>query len=713
MDLTDNEKRDLVRLIENNQPIPEKYRFKLFEKKDEIELLWNGKSYDITSVSLPFQTIEHIEEPRQEKKVAQGNLFDKKQRDWTNKLIWGNNSLILSSLINGPLRDKIEKEGGLKLVYIDPPFDVGDDFEFDVEIGKNSIHKKRNALEQLAFSDTWGKQEDSFLSMLYERIKLIYSLLSPDGNFFIHCDWRTSSLIRIVLDEIFDVKNFKNQIIWEKTSTGNKAISKYQLPRVYDSIFFYSKKRDTTINLQYENYSKDYIDYNFQYEDGRGKFRRQILGTRGAESIKQLEKENRILVTKSGKKYFKQYLSESKGLPLTDFWTATKTPDLRRQGGMTKENLNYPTQKPEVLIEKIIKMGSNEGELIADFFCGSGTTLSVAEKLNRKWIGCDLGKFAIHTTRKRMIQVQRDKKEGGQDYRAFEVLNLGKYQREFFIKDYLFENRKLKKEGSEEHYYSMILEAYKGKKIENMNILRGVKNNRFIAIGPFNLQVSRLFAEKVIEECISKKITKVDILGFEFEMGLFPSIRDFAKSKNVDLNCLLIPSEVFDKSAVRKNQVIFYNTAYIDVELVYKKNEFSVKLKGYSIFDSENLFEEALEGLENGGKRELIMSNSVIKIEKDKNGKISKDVIKMKWTDWMDYWSVDFDFESKQEIIINKNKQEEWTGDYIFENEWQDFRTTKKDIDFKSRTEKIDKNKKIAVKVVDIFGNDTMKILNH
>jgi len=713
MDLTDNEKRDLVRLIENNQPIPEKYRFKLFEEKNEIELLWNGKSYDITNVSLPFQTIEHIDEPREEKKVAQGNLFSKKQRDWTNKLIWGNNSLILSSLINGPMRDEIAKEGGLKLVYIDPPFDVGDDFEFEIEIGKNSLTKKRNALEQLAFSDTWGKQEDSFLSMLYERIKLIYSLLSQDGNLFLHCDWRTSSLIKIVLDEVFGIKNFKNQIIWEKTSTGNKAISEYQLPRVYDSIFFYSKKRDTKINLQYENYSKEYIENNFQYEDERGKFRRQILGTRGADSIKQLEKENRILITKSGKKYFKQYLKESKGLPLTDFWTATKTPDLRRQGGMTKENLNYPTQKPEVLIEKIIKMGSGEGDLIADFFCGSGTTLSVAEKLNRKWIGCDLGKYAIHTSRKRMIQIQRDRKKTGENYRAFEVLNLGKYQREFFIKDYLYENRKLKSEGSEEHYYSIILEAYKGKKIESMNTLRGVKNNRFIAIGPFNLQVTRLFAEKVIEECISKKITKVDILGFEFEMGLFPNIRDFAKSKNVDLNCLLIPSEVFDKNAIKRNQIIFYNTAYIDAEIKYKKNNFHIELKGYSIFDSENLFEEALQGLNNGERRELLMSNSIIKIEKDKKGKISKDVIRMNWKDWIDYWSVDFDFESKKETILNKNNKEEWTGDYIFENEWQDFRTNRKDIEFKSRSEKIDKNKKIAVKVVDIFGNDTMKILKH
>ena len=693
MDLTDNEKRDLVRLIENNQPIPEKYRFKLFEKKDEIELLWNGKSYDITNVSLPFQTIEYIDEPREEKKVAQGNLFNKKQRDWTNKLIWGNNSLILSSLINGPLRNDIEKEGGLKLVYIDPPFDVGDDFEFEVEVGKNSLLKKRNALEQLAFSDTWGKGADSFLSMIYERLKLIKNLLATTGVIVVHCDWRLNSLLRIVMDEVFGSKNFINEIIWHFSQGGKTR--KGGFAKKHNSLITFSNSENFFFNDKNIR-----IPFTPHKQDKSGKSYGGRMG---------VDKDGREYVEKWGtgkKKLYRYYLDEGK-IP-EDVWS-----DIQSIQSGASERINYPTQKPEKLIERIINAFSNENDLIADFFCGSGTTLSVAEKLNRKWIGCDLGKYAIHTSRKRMIQVQRDRKETGQNYRAFEVLNLGKYQREFFVKDYLFENRKLKEEGSEEHYYSIILEAYKGKKIENMNTLRGVKNNRFIAIGPFNLQVTRLFTEKVIEECISKKITKVDILGFEFEMGLFPSIRDFAKSKNVDLNCLLIPSEVFDKSAVRKNQIIFYNTAYIDAELVYKKNEFYVELKGYSIFDSESLFEEALEGLNNGEKRELLMSNSIIKIEKDKKGKISKDVIKMKWKDWIDYWSVDFDFESKKEIVLNKNKKEEWTGDYIFENEWQDFRTTKKDIDFKSRNEKIDKNKKIAVKVVDIFGNDTMKILKH
>ena len=282
--------------------------------------------------------------------------------------------------------------------------------------------------------------------------------------------------------------------------------------------------------------------------------------------------------------------------------------------------------------------------------------------------------------------------------------------REFFFKDYLFNERNIKNEQSEQHYYDLILKAYKAKNEEGYRIIKGIKNNRAIAIGPFNLQVTRLFVENVINECLENKILAVDILGFEFEMGLFPNIRDVAGKKGIDLNCLYIPNDIFDKKAVKKHQVIFYNTAFIDAQIVTKKNEFCVKLKGYVVFDSNTLFDEALSELDKGEKREILMKNSIIKVEKDKDGKIKKQVIKMKWTDWVDYWSVDFDFENKKEII-REDGVDKWTKDYIFENEWQSFRTKKYDIDFETPYRKIIKGKKIAVKVIDIFGNDTMKIL--
>ena len=200
LNLTDNEKRDLVKLIEANKPLPDKFRFKLFGDKREVELVWNGKSNEVCNVVLPFQTIEQVDEPREEKTTADGiaepqqmHLLDgrgRQQAGWTNKLIWGDNKLVLSSLKNGPLREEIENAGGLKLIYIDPPFDVGADFSMDIEIGDDTFTKKPNVLEQIAYSDTWGKGADSFIAMIYERLILMRDLLADDGSIYVHCDWR-------------------------------------------------------------------------------------------------------------------------------------------------------------------------------------------------------------------------------------------------------------------------------------------------------------------------------------------------------------------------------------------------------------------------------------------------------------------------------------------------------------------------------------------
>ena len=178
MRLTDNEIRDVTRLLEKGKPLPDEYRFLLFENKREVELVWNGKTNEVCNVVLPFQTIEQVDEPRAEKEMKlEPSLFDfstgRQLTGWTNKLIWGDNKLILSSLKNGPLREEIEKQGGIKLIYIDPPFDVGADFSMDIEIGDDTFTKEPNILEELAYRDTWGKGIDSFNAMIYERLNLM------------------------------------------------------------------------------------------------------------------------------------------------------------------------------------------------------------------------------------------------------------------------------------------------------------------------------------------------------------------------------------------------------------------------------------------------------------------------------------------------------------------------------------------------------------
>lgn len=394
--------------------------------------------------------------------------------------------------------------------------------------------------------------------------------------------------------------------------------------------------------------------------------------------------------------------------------------DLDKINNSSKESIGYPTQKPEYLVERIIQASSNENDLVADFFCGSGTTLAVAEKLGRKWIGSDLGKFAIHTSRKRMIEVQRDLKANNKDYRSFEILNLGKYERQHFIginpnlRDELKQKQLAEKEMN---FVSLILSAYHAEPVAGFTTFHGKKKNRMVAVGPVNLPVTRLFAEEVIGECRQKYITKVDILGFEFEMGLFPGIQEEAKQKGIDMALKYIPRDVFDKRAIEKNQVIFHDVSYIEIRPHYKSNSIAIELTDFSSFYNQDTVENAITGLRNGRMRIVIENGQVIKISKDKKGIVSKELLTKSWEDWIDYWAVDFDFESKKEIIRVKTEDgatmEIWTGENVFENEWQSFRTRRdRTLELKSIYKGCNAGRrKIAVKVVDIFGNDTMKII--
>lgn len=232
--LTEQEQQEIIRYVEADKPLPERYRFLLFEEKREVELVWNGKTNEVCNIVLPFQVIEQVDEPRAEKPsdaTLQGDLFDERGRQlkgWTNKLIWGDNKLILSSLKNGPLREEIEKQGGLKLIYIDPPFDVGADFSMDIEIGGDTFTKKPNILEEIAYRDTWGKGADSFIAMIYERLSLMRDLLADDASIYVHCDWRVTGFLRIVLDEVFGKDRIVGELIWKHQIMGGRTVGDCQ-----------------------------------------------------------------------------------------------------------------------------------------------------------------------------------------------------------------------------------------------------------------------------------------------------------------------------------------------------------------------------------------------------------------------------------------------------------------------------------------------------
>jgi DNA modification methylase len=720
MKLTDNEIRDIDRYLESGKSLPDSYRFLLFGDKREVELVWNGKTNEVSTVVLPFQIIEQVDEPREEKdKKMQRTIGDfdargRQNKGWTNKLIWGDNKLILSSLKNGPLRQEIEKQGGIKLIYIDPPFDIGADFSMDIEIGEESFTKEPSIIEQFAYNDTWGRGNDSFITMIYERLVLMHDLLADEGSIYVHCDWRLNSLIRIILDEIFP-EGYRNEIFWRRQPVRGAKATSHQYARNTDVLLFYVKSEKYVWNNAYKPYSKEFIESKFRPDENGRLWRDSDLGDYSESSIEQFEQNGRIYITKSGKKRLIRYLDEEKGEAVGTIWD-----DIPEVNSMAEERVDYPTQKPEALVERIIKASSNEGDLVADFFCGSGTTLAVAEKLGRKWIGSDLGKFAIHTTRKRMIGVQREMKNAGNDFRAFEILNLGKYERQHYIgvnENLRDEEKRKQLEKKDAEYVDLILSAYRAEPVKNFETFHGKKLNRLIAVGPVNLPVTRLFVEEVINECRQKYITKVDVLGFEFEMGLFPAVQEEAKSKGIDLALKYIPRDVFDKKAIEKNQVVFHDVSYIEVTPHYKDNSVAIELSDFSVHYNQDNAEKAAATLKGGKNRIVVENGQIIKVIKEKSGIVRHVQLTQSWTDWIDYWSVDFDFESKQEIIRVKNVdgdfEEQWTGDYIFENEWQSFRTKKdRSLELTSIYKEYSPGrKKIAVKVVDIFGNDTMKII--
>ena len=674
-EFSDAEKRDLIKLIEQGKSLPEKYRFLLFADKREVELVWNGKTREVCTAILPFQTLEHIDEPRKEKSAESELGFDtggRQVKGWTNKLIWGDNKLILSSLKAGALRRQIEDAGGLKLIYIDPPFDVGADFSMDIEIGGETFHKEPNLLEQIAYRDTWGRGADSFIAMIYERLILMRDLMHEEGSVYVHCDQRVSGLMRAALDEVFGTNYFVNEIIWRRTGTHGTSRA---FGVIHDTIYFYAKTERYQFDAPTTELPDEYLDSHYTQKDTDGR-RYQLVSAHGAGGGPERRFGDRVIAPPSGRHWaysqeriddmlakgtivftsnqmprVKRYADESK-IPVSALWT-----DLAVINSQATERVGYPTQKPETLLERILKASSNEGDLVADFFCGSGTTAAVAEKLGRKWIATDLGKFGIHTTRKRLIQVQRELKANGKPFRAFEVLNLGRYERQAYLNVAGRLTGKKKEQAlarKEQEFRDLILKAYRAEPLPDAAFFHGKNGGRLVVVGPINLPVGRLFVEEVITECRKRGASRADVLAFEFEMGLFPAVLEEAKHKGIDLAPKTIPPEVFDKRAVEKGQVRFHDVAYIEVTPRFdKKNKLAlaVELSDFSVYYSQGIAEAIAAELKEGKSEVVCEQGKLIKISKDKHGIVSRDVLTKKWTDWVDYWAVDFDYESRKEII--------------------------------------------------------------
>ncbi|MDR0620966.1 MAG: site-specific DNA-methyltransferase [Deltaproteobacteria bacterium] len=742
--LTPREILEINRYLAEDKPLPDKYRFVLFADKREVELVWNGKSNEVCDVALPFQTVERVNGPREEGRGGSSHSEDATGQGgtersgtergetgasvplgpgkgkaegggdgWSDKLIWGDNKLILSSLKSGPLRGEIERAGGVKLIYIDPPFDVGADFSMDIDIGEETFTKNRSVLEEIAYRDSWGKGTDSYLAMIYERLILMHGLLANNGSIYVHCDFRMSNNIHSILNEIFGTSCFKNEIVW---CYRGMAVSGDRYLRRHDNIYFYSKSKRNIFNWEAitdELTDKTISKYKYTDKDGR-KFRLHGRNINGSPiqnhtdiDIKWLDSNPDLCRV--------DYLDSKKGVKPKDWFV------LDYINIMSNERVDYPTQKPEALLERVIKASSNEGDIVADFFCGSGTTPAVAAKLGRKWIAADIGKFAIHTTRKRLLGVQREQKKANKPYRPFEVLNLGHYERQHFVAGPQSggDDGRRDREAKEKAFARLILGAYKAEKVEGLGVFHGKKGNRMVALGPVALPVTRPFVDQVISEASKLNVTGVDVLGFEFETGLFPVLLEEAKAQGLDFSPKYIPAEVFDKRAVENGQVAFHDLAHIAFKPLFQGNKVAVELTDYSIYFSQGSLDSLEVSLKCGSGKVTVHQGQIIKVTKDKNGRLSHETLTKKWTDWIDYWAVDFDYGSELEAAATTDPftgglGANPSGRFIFDNLWQTFRTKQnRSLSLKSAYHDYGQSpggKKIAVKVVDILGNETMGV---
>ena len=458
------------------------------------ELIWEGKYVDgrrqnPVRVALPFQTIETVNESAADRRRNLELFSSGRTTEPRNRLIWGDKKYVLPSLLP-------ELAGQVNLIYIDPPFDTGADFSFMTTIpdSDDSFTKQPSMLEQKAYRDTWGRGLDSYLQWFSDTVILLRDLLADDGSIYVHLDYHVVHYAKAVMDEVFGIDNFVNEIIWRRKQAS--AWQSNQFGITNDTLLLYVKGDEHTFNPTYsleDENTQNYIRERFVYDDGDGrKYRKSPVVNpllrpnlryvfHGVEPpktgwlyskvrLEDLYSRNELVMPQKGKEgriYRKIYADTYPGQVIQNLWM-----DIPIVNPMAKERLDFPTQKPEALLERIIKSSSNEGDVVFDCFVGSGTTAAVAEKLNRRWIAADLGRFAIHTTRKRLLQIP--------SVRPFAVQNLGKYELQAWqaaeFQDAAADA--LEQQGRKDAAYrKFILDLYHATPVKGFQWLQGLKSD--------------------------------------------------------------------------------------------------------------------------------------------------------------------------------------------------------------------------------------------
>ena len=647
------------------------------------ELVWEGK-YDgdgkrvgPVRVALPFQTVERVNESSQ---ARDRSLFGE-ETPWRNRLVWGDKKYVLPSLLP-------EFAGKVDLIYIDPPFNTGGDFSFTAQVPADdeeggsaaTFTKEPSALEQKAYRDTWGRGMDSYVQWFYETATLLEQLLAPTGSLYVHVDPTVVHYVKCVLDEVMPKDSFKAEIIWKRTSAHSSTVG---YGPIHEVILYYVRSGQFTWNQSFQAYDDSYLSEFYTHYDTDGRrWRRSDLtgaGTRKGETGKpwrginvtskgrhwgvppaeldKLDEAGKIHwpAKQGGMPMLKRFADEQPGVPLQDIWT-----DLSPLHNLTTERTGYPTQKPEALLERIIRASSNEGDLVLDCFCGSGTTAAVAEKTGRRWITCDLGRFAVHTARKRLLGIP--------GVRPFEVQNLGRYERSAWQAAEFGDGYAARQEA----YHKFILALYKGEPRAGNAWIHGARRGRLVHVGAVDAPVTMADLRAVAAE--ARKLVGtgegaptelgVDVLFWDLAFEVNEAGVALAKEAGVNLRAFKIPHEVMERKAVEAGDIQFHELAALGVSATATGRTVRVELTDF-IMSLDYVPEEVRQSVGH-------------------------------WSQWIDYWAVDWD----------------GAGD-AFHNQWQAYRTKREPKLALSAEHHYDApgEYRVVAKVIDLLGNDTTKAI--
>ena len=589
--------------------------------------------------------------------------------NWFNRLVYGDNLFVMQALLNGDEKTGLPSmRGAIDLIYIDPPFDSKADYRTKITLPTGDIEARPAVIDQFAYSDTWKNGTVSYLEMLYPRLMLMRDLLSDKGSIYVHIDWHVGHYVKLLLDEIFGKNNFRNEIIWHYQTYQGQTRSYF--PRKHDTMYIYSKTTSPIFHLLKDDNPEQTIDFTrwnqFLNENN------EITGANYPETDSRFKGYyDRFIKEHHRKPGPQDIILRIEGNTIDSVWDI-KAVDPKNK----EERVGYATQKPEALLERIIKASSNENSIVADFFGGSGTTAAVAEKLGRRWITSDIGKPAIMIMRKRLID---------NEAKPFLYHSIGDYQREAFVA-----TNEIKRVSD---LARVVMNLYGAKPFigDDVPANYGQMGRTLVIVDSPNKITSAATINNAIKarESFMGGWSKVIVLGWNFSFDIAEKLQHMDKSQ---IEVLVIPPDLLDllkkkdyKTLVESCQVRFSSLQYLTVKKPIVKQSNTEPDKQDITIELDNY---------------VLLSPDVLPLD-DKNKELVQKVIAENPLDLIEYWSIDPDYDGT-----------------TFRSVWQDYReNTANDGDglrvtrSVTLTVKHNPHRKICVKAVDVFGFESQCVV--